>query len=137
MRPLALFALASFLASCAAEPADYASASLKDKAAMLKAAAHRFRAETRLDARFRVTAVATDPAQDLVAFDVRARRAAPAPAEGFAMKRATEIAWCDDARLAGAAYEGGVEFRVRVALARGEFVDLNYGKRACAPYGGR
>lgn len=135
----ALCAASLALAGCAAATADYGGASERDQAAMLKHAAKSFREATRLDESFRVVAASTDPAQDLVSFDVRPKRgAAPVKAaDAFKMKRAAEIAWCADPRLENALPDDDVEFRVRVALGGEEFVDLNYGKRACAPYGGR
>ena len=126
------------VAGCAAPAADYGAASESEQATMLKAAAKTFREATRLDDAFRIDAVNTDAAQDLVAFDARPKRGdATSADDAFRMKRATEIGWCDDARLGAALIETGVEIRVRVALGGDEFVDLNYGKRACAPYGVR
>lgn len=131
-----LFALLA-LAGCAAPAADYGAASETEQAKMLKAAAKMFREQTRLDDSFRIDAVNTDAAQDLVSFDARLKRGETSAQadEAIKIKRATEIGWCDDARLAAALIETGVEIRVRVALEGDEFIDLNYGKRACAPYG--
>lgn len=127
------------VAGCAARTADYGAATERDKAAMLKQAARSFREAARLDEVFRVVASSTDAAQDLVSFDARLKRGAAAvrAADAFKMKRATEIAWCADPRLDDAVPGDDIEVRVRVALGGDDFVDLNYGKRACAPYGGR